>query len=676
MRNKLLFISFLLAGILYAPSVFAANVYWFGGTGNWNDPTNHWSNNSGNIPASLHGAAPGADDNCIFDTLSNATAYTVTINAAATCVDYTVGLPLAGVATIAGTSGLTVYGNYTLATGTIYSHQGATTFASSTGTALITTNGVRIASNFTINGAGRIFQLQDNLTFWLGNRAISLTAGTFDPQTYTVTILPGNVGPQLITGAWSFYGLTLNSSSTLSNEIQLSNNITVTNKLTLAGSNNTTRRLFISSTIRGFQRRITISGTSGNAYSNVDFQDIDLYDSAGQVDLSAITGLSGDGGGNNSTDMLLTSSQAQYWKHPAAASANWSSLNWYDSGLTATTSNRVPLPQDDVYFVAGSFTTTGKTLTIDTTNLGRNVSFTNATGTPALGVATTRIFGSLAWGTMTFVNGTINFTFMGRSDGTLPITTNGMTNAPNATWIIDTASSTTYYLADAFNLGSLKPLNLNSGTFDANDQSVTAGSYVLVSTAQLVVNMGNGTWTSTNPSAAWSAGALLTLNAEGSTLLFTGTPTANWSVSFGGKTYNNVWFNNGTSTYTITINTVVTHTFNGDFKDTGTGIHSLLFAAGSTVSVGTFSVSGSAGNLITLNSPSTATFALVKTGGGTVCSDYLSISHSVATPADTWYAGTNSINNQASSTAGSGWTFTACPAAAASPTGLYFWIIE
>ena len=241
MRNKFLFISFLLAGILYTPNVFAANVYWFGGTGNWNDPTNHWSNNSGNSPVSLHGAAPGADDNCIFDSLSSSTAYTVTINAVATCVDYTVGLPLVGVATIAGTSGVTINGNYTLATGTIYSHHGVTTFASSTGTALITTNGVRIARNFTINGAGRTFQLQDNLTFWLGNRTISLTAGTFDPQTYTVTILPGNVGPQIITGAWSFYGLTLNSSSTLSNEIQLTNNITVTNRLTLAGSNNTTK---------------------------------------------------------------------------------------------------------------------------------------------------------------------------------------------------------------------------------------------------------------------------------------------------------------------------------------------------------------------------------------------------------------------------------------------------
>jgi hypothetical protein len=54
---------------------------------------------------------------------------------------------------------------------------------------------------------------------------------------------------------------------------------------------------------------------------------------------------------------------------------------------------------------------------------------------------------------------------------------------------------------------------------------------------------------------------------------------------------------------------------------------------------------------------------LVKTGGGTISSDYLNIQHSVATPASTWYAGTHSTNNQGVSTAGSGWIFTDVPAA-------------
>ena len=64
-----------------------ANVYWFGGTGNWSDQANHWSNNSGNNPASLHGAAPGSDDNVLFDANSFTDVdQVVTIDATAYCL--------------------------------------------------------------------------------------------------------------------------------------------------------------------------------------------------------------------------------------------------------------------------------------------------------------------------------------------------------------------------------------------------------------------------------------------------------------------------------------------------------------------------------------------------------------------------------------------------------------
>lgn len=43
--------------------------------------------------------------------------------------------------------------------------------------------------------------------------------------------------------------------------------------------------------------------------------------------------------------------------------------------------------------------------------------------------------------------------------------------------------------------------------------------------------------------------------------------------------------------------------------------------------------------------------------GGAVTTDYMNIQHSIATPANTWYAGSNSTDNQANETAGSGWIF-------------------
>lgn len=83
---------------------------------------------------------------------------------------------------------------------------------------------------------------------------------------------------------------------------------------------------------------------------------------------------------------------------------------------------------------------------------------------------------------------------------------------------------------------------------------------------------------------------------------------------------------------------------------------SLIFGGGDTLNVTTFNVNGSPGKLISINSLSTSIHTLVKQGGGTINCSYLNIQHSRAQPANTWYA-TDSINNQAVATAGSGWTF-------------------
>lgn len=119
------------------------------------------------------------------------------------------------------------------------------------------------------------------------------------------------------------------------------------------------------------------------------------------------------------------------------------------------------------------------------------------------------------------------------------------------------------------------------------------------------------------------------MNANTSTIKFTNVSASDVTFAGGGKTYNNVWFARGASTGSITISG--SNTF-ADFKDTGTVAHSLLYTAGTTQTVATFTVNGTAGNLITINSTTTATHALVKSGGGTISCDYLNIQHSVATP--------------------------------------------
>ena len=95
-------------------------------------------------------------------------------------------------------------------------------------------------------------------------------------------------------------------------------------------------------------------------------------------------------------------------------------------------------------------------------------------------------------------------------------------------------------------------------------------------------------------------------------------------------------------------------------KDDGSAAHSLLFTAGTTQYVNNFNISGNDGQLITINSTDTNVHYLVATGKRTGA-DYLNIQHSVATPANYWYAGANSTDNQGDATAGSGWVFTAKP---------------
>lgn len=58
-----------------------ADKFWVGGTGNSNDPTNHWATSTGGAPGV--GNTPTAADNCVFDGSSGAG--TATINAALTC---------------------------------------------------------------------------------------------------------------------------------------------------------------------------------------------------------------------------------------------------------------------------------------------------------------------------------------------------------------------------------------------------------------------------------------------------------------------------------------------------------------------------------------------------------------------------------------------------------------
>jgi len=158
-------------------------MYWYGGNGNWSDYTNHWSNNSGNTPSSPAANAPTSTDDAIFDSLSNATAYTVTVDATANCANFTMGAPLAGAVTWAGSSALNIYGNLNLSGGTAgitRTYTGAITFASTTTSKTITSNSVQLQSNIYFNGAGGGWTLSDALYTEPNTKSIYFDGGAFN----------------------------------------------------------------------------------------------------------------------------------------------------------------------------------------------------------------------------------------------------------------------------------------------------------------------------------------------------------------------------------------------------------------------------------------------------------------------------------------------------------------
>ena len=325
----------------------------------------------------------------------------------------------------------------------------------------------------------------------------------------------------------------------------------------------------------------------------------------------------------------------------------------------------VPLPQDNVYFDCAFGAS--KTVTADMPRLGKSIDWTGATWTTALSFDTSgtenNIFGSL-----TLISGlttTPGTTILGlRGRGNYVVDTKGVSLSFPLTMI---APGGTYKLASNLTLsvGNNYRFTLSAGTFScvngASNYALSANTLDFsTGVASSVLELGSATHSITGGSGSnifYANGFLGTLNAGTSTIKFTNSSNDTITLSLASLTYNNIWFSRGASTGQIRI--YGNNTFN-DFKDDGTEAHALVFTHGSTQHVTTFNVNGSAGKEITINSETSATHALVKDGGGTITANYLNIQHSVATPTLTWLA-TNSTDNQAVATAGSGWYFGTFP---------------
>ncbi len=456
----------------------------------------------------------------------------------------------------------------------------------------------------------------------------------------TVTITESGASLVRVGGANTFATLTVNGGANTAAKLSLFANQTVSGTLTLAGSS-VINRLYVTSDTLGTARTLS-AGTA--TISNADFEDITGAGASGW-DLSAAS--VGNCGGNSG--ITFPTPVNRFW---VGGTGNWSSTGEWSATSGGASGAAVPLVHDTAVFDQNSFSAGSQEVTQNMVRIsGVNwAGGTGVTNTPTWTTSTlASVYGSIILASgMNLTGSTLAYTLAGR--GAYSLTSAGKTWAKNFTV---SAIGGTYTITDNFATGASKSLILTFGTLTTTSANVTGGSFASDNINTRALTMGSGTWSFGSSGTVWDITTTtgLTLNAGTSTIKLTDATATDKTFDGGGLTYNNYY---ATGAGTGDFNFVGSNTF-ADFK-VDTPPQEIGFTAGTTTTVSTFTVNGTAGNLMTIGSLTASGHTLTKAGGGTICSDYLSISRSTASPATTWYAGANSTNGGNNS----GWTFTGC----------------
>lgn len=325
-----------------------------------------------------------------------------------------------------------------------------------------------------------------------------------------------------------------------------------------------------------------------------------------------------------------------------ANTANWSTSSGGSGGAS------VPTSADAVIFDSNSGTGTAQL------NGDRSALSLNMTG------STKSLSGGGAWylqlsGNCTFNASTdrllVTLRFVG--GGTYTLNTN---NAPIQNVRID--AGTPGNPATLNINGTLRTSNeliADQGTLNTNNNTITA--LALTSFNGGTLNLGSSTVTLTKSTTGNIIYASSTINYGTSTIIIAATAATT------------TFFSSPQSFYNIDIATsssVTIFSTSNSFNNISNSVQpvTLKFPASYTQTFSNFSLSGTPGNLVNLNTESgTGTFTLSKSSG-IVSRNYLSITNSAATGGASWFAGANSTDGGGNT----GWIF-------ASPSAglLTFW---
>ena len=302
--------------------------------------------------------------------------------------------------------------------------------------------------------------------------------------------------------------------------------------------------------------------------------------------------------------IVLTGNNASIWSTSTATNFTCTGTPTVESNYSGSTGTRTITMGNAGEANAISLNITAGS---DIVNLGttggsyKNINFTGFSGTLTFNNSIS-IFGNLTISSgMTVGSGTQNVGFTATS-GTQLVTSNGKT--------IDYAMTIngvggTVSLADNLTIGSTRTFTLTNGTLDVNSKTLTTGIFSSSNSNTRTIAMGtNGKITVNGGNFDASTSTGLSLTGTGTIDMTLGTAK---TFAGGGVTYPYTLNQGGAGTLTITGANQFANISNTTQPAT------ITFPSSTTTSVQNFTVSGTAGNLVTINSSTPGTqFTLAK----------------------------------------------------------------
>lgn len=681
-----------------------ASRYWVGGTADWDGTAGtKWATSSGGTGGA---SVPDQNDNVFFDANSGVVTVTVTLAQAPAlsidCTGFTGNLD--------GSAVLWVYGSLTLSTGMAITHTGGFEFKATTTGHTVTTNGKSLSGSVQFNGVGGEWTLGDALqtsadvivtagTFDLSTNNYSLTADQlislgsstrainlrgstvtlsspfsnavdFDSPASGLTLTAGTsqinatgVAANFNGGGHTFYNVTFTTDQSTNKTHFLAgantfNNLTstppffttaltpfsiaadqtITGTFSCAGST-IRRRQLIGSSVLGTPRTLTV-GTL--ACDNSDFQDIVIAGTA------AGTSLVGAGDRQGNSGITFPAPATLYWN--LAGTQNWSATGWSNVSGGSPSSVYFPLAQDTAVFnnsgAAGTVTADRVWAVGELDMSARSTSMSFSVGSGINVYKDLKGSSSVSYSTST----SFYLYLAGRSSQT--IFSNGCTFGFGLEIV---GFNGNVSLGDGFS--STQNFRLTRGTFNKGSFNMTTASFGSTNSNTRTLNLGSGSWIITGNFFDCTTGTNLTVTGGPIILrMVRGTnPSVFKSFLGGGKDWPIILVNsnNGASSGTMRIageNSI--NEITNDFSPTR-----IIFSPSNVHLVSQFSVNGTAGNLVTIDSNIAGTAFTITKGSGVVSANYLSIKDSSATGGALWYAA-NSVNVSNNT----GWVFSAPPA--------------